>query len=425
MRSTDTMNLQPPESDGSSLGWSVPDGARTPYKVFTDQNVYEREQLRIFRGPTWSFLALTAELPNRGDYKSTFIGDTPVVVTLANDGSYCGWVNRCAHRGAKVCRHNRGNATEFVCIYHQWLYDQQGNLTGAPFSRGLKGLPGMPSDFDRNEHGLQKLRVESYGSMIFATFDSNAESLFDYIGPEMRPWIDRLFNRPVEYLGCLRQFANSNWKLYFENVKDPYHGSLLHMFLNTFNVARANMTGHTIVDARHGLHSILTAAPNLQSRSADIYKQNDVRSYKEGSRLNDTAVLDVRNEFEDRIVTHIQTIFPSLVIQQINNTLACRQILPKGSDSFELVFHLFGYADDDQDLRAMRLLQANLIGPAGFISMEDTEVTELIQQAISPDARHESVIYMGRGAGDINNANLITEELIRRFWIGYRGMMEG
>jgi anthranilate 1,2-dioxygenase large subunit len=415
-------------NDQTSIGaqrrdWSAADGARTPYEVFTDSGIYEQEQTRIFRGPVWSFLALEAELPKPGDYKSTYVGDVPVVVTRASDGELCAWVNRCAHRGAKVCRYNRGNATDFTCIYHQWGYDQKGNLLGVPFGRGLKGLPGMPADFDNKEHGLQKLRVESYRGLIFATFDFGAESLFDYIGAEMRPWLDRIFHKPVEYLGCLRQFADSNWKLYYENVKDPYHGSLLHMFHNTFNVARANMTGKTIVDARHGLHSVLTAAPNMQSSSGDIYKQNDVKSFKENVRLNDTAVLESRREFEDGIVTQIQTIFPSLVIQQINNSLACRQILPKAPDKFELIFHLFGYADDDEELRGKRLLQANLIGPAGFISMEDTEVTELIQRAVTPDTHHDSIMYMGRGAGDINKANLITEEMIRRFWVGYRGMM--
>jgi len=46
--------------------------------VFSSQEVYEREQERIFRGPVWSFLGLEAEIPNLGDFKSTFVGDTPV-----------------------------------------------------------------------------------------------------------------------------------------------------------------------------------------------------------------------------------------------------------------------------------------------------------------------------------------------------------
>ena len=31
-----------------------PDGSRVPYAVFSSQEVFEREQERIYRGPTWS-----------------------------------------------------------------------------------------------------------------------------------------------------------------------------------------------------------------------------------------------------------------------------------------------------------------------------------------------------------------------------------
>src|SRR5271156_5111831 len=37
------------------------------------------------------FVALEAELPNRSDFKSSFIGDTPVVITRNDDGSLSGW----------------------------------------------------------------------------------------------------------------------------------------------------------------------------------------------------------------------------------------------------------------------------------------------------------------------------------------------
>jgi len=42
------------------------DGSRVPLDVYRSQEIYDREQERIFRGPTWSFLALEAELPNPG-----------------------------------------------------------------------------------------------------------------------------------------------------------------------------------------------------------------------------------------------------------------------------------------------------------------------------------------------------------------------
>src|ERR1700722_5116276 len=107
------MNEQTPTGAQVRPNWSASDGARTPYEVFTDPGIYELEQTQIFRGPVWSFLALEAELPKQGDYKSTYVGDVPVVVTHASDGELCAWVNRCAHRGAKVCRYNRGNAADF------------------------------------------------------------------------------------------------------------------------------------------------------------------------------------------------------------------------------------------------------------------------------------------------------------------------
>ncbi len=84
--------------DTAELRFPREDGSRVPYKVFSSQAVYEREQERIFRGPTWNFVALEAELPKPGDFKSSFVGDTPVVVTRGEDGTLSAWVNRCAHR---------------------------------------------------------------------------------------------------------------------------------------------------------------------------------------------------------------------------------------------------------------------------------------------------------------------------------------
>ena len=69
-------------STDNLLHWPTQtNGARVPYGVFTDREWYVREQATVFRGETWSFVALEAEIPKPGDFKSTFVGDTPVVVT--------------------------------------------------------------------------------------------------------------------------------------------------------------------------------------------------------------------------------------------------------------------------------------------------------------------------------------------------------
>jgi anthranilate 1,2-dioxygenase large subunit len=279
----------------------------------------------------------------------------------------------------------------------------------------------MPKDFDPAKHNLPQLRVDSYNGLVFATFSETVESLPDYLGAEMRPYIDRIFCKPIVYLGCTRQYSDSNWKLYFENVKDPYHASLLHLFHTTFNIFRVGMGARSIVDSRHGLHSVIMAIKN-EEQTADDYKNQQIRSYDDSFKLEDESVLAMVKEYEVLATNHIQPIFPQLVIQQIHNTLVARQLLPKGPDHFELVFHFFGYEDDTPELRALRIKQANLVGPAGYISMEDTEATELVQHGIAGAGDAVSVLEMSRSAPD-QQATLITESMVRRFWVGYQKLM--
>lgn len=142
----------------------------------------------------------------------------------------------------------------------------------------------------------------------------------------------------------------------------------------------------------------------------------------DGFRLEDSELLGQIKEFDELTTNHIQPIFPQLVVQQIHNTLVARQLLPKGPTHFELVFHFFGYTDDTPEMRELRLLQANLVGPAGYISMEDTEATELVQRGTLRDGDALSVLDMGRDAPE-QQETLITENLIRRFWMGYQRLM--
>ena len=60
-------------------------------------------------------------------------------------------------------------------------------------------------------------------------------------------------------------------------------------------------------------------------------------------------------EFDVGITLVIRSIFPNVVVQQIANTLAVRQSNPGKTNGFELVWTHFGDADDDAQMRAIRL----------------------------------------------------------------------
>jgi anthranilate 1,2-dioxygenase large subunit len=404
--------------------WPTADYTRTPYRVFTDEPIYQREMARIFRGPTWSYLALEAEVPEPGSFKTVQVGNVPVVVSRNAEGVVTAFVNRCAHRGATVVRAEFGKADGHACIYHQWNYDSSGNLCGVPYRRGLNGCGGYPSDFKPAQHGLEKLKVALYKGIVFGSFSDDAPPLLDYLGEHVITHIDRIFVKPLKVLGYHRQRISANWKLYFENIKDPYHAGLLHTFMATFGVYRSTQQGRTLVSPGGG-HAVVYSVTNTDSTESvvEAYK-GTVNKYQTDFSLQQPGLLQWSPDFHDGIGNLIVSVFPNMVIHQILNTLATRQVRPLGPDAMELYWTYFGFEDDAAERTAARLQQLNLVGPAGYISMEDGEAIRLVQQSIKgerPDAA--SFIEMG-GRGPIVDAeHVVTEVCTRGLWQQYAHTM--
>ena len=237
--------------------WPAEGVTRVPFWAYSDPQVYEQEMSRIFCGESWAYVGLEVEIPQPGDFKQVTIGDRPVVLVRDEAGAVHVFVNRCAHRGVKFCRVPSGHVQRFTCPYHQWTYDLQGRLRGVPFHRGLKHQGGMPADFSREAYGLEALQVTVRHGAVFASFSAQVEPFADYLGPTMLTYFDRVFDgRALRLLGYMRQRIPSNWKLMFENIKDPYHASLMHVFLVTFGLFRADQPSAVYMDAT-GRHACL------------------------------------------------------------------------------------------------------------------------------------------------------------------------
>jgi anthranilate 1,2-dioxygenase large subunit len=402
--------------------WPRLDYSRVPYWLYHDQAIYDLEQERIFKGRTWSYVGLEAEVPNPGDFRTTYVGETPIILSRGLDGAIHAVVNRCGHKGALVRRELRGNASDHTCIYHRWCYGLDGQLLGLPFKRGVKGKGGVSADFKQEEHGLRRLRVESYSGVIFATFSPETEPLRDYLGPVFLHHLDRIFGKPIEILGYQRQRTFGNWKLYGENNRDTYHGSLLHEFQSTFGTSRVTQTGGVTMDARHR-HNLTWSKVGTDDNAefSKLYKENKI--HESGLTLLEPDLVEMRPEFGDGISLAICSIFPNTTIQQIANSLATRQVRTTGPGEFELYWTLFGYADDTPELRQHRLLQANMIGPAGLISMEDGEAIEIVHRAVVGDRDSCSVIEMGGGGPIGDQDHRINDVPVRGFWSYYAELM--
>jgi salicylate 5-hydroxylase large subunit len=400
--------------------WGSAPTSRAPGWIYTDPSVYQRELERFFYRGHWCYVGLECEVPEPGDFKRTVVGERSVILVRNTDGELYVVENRCAHRGVAFCRERQGRVKAFVCPYHQWNYNLKGDLIGLPFRRGVKQdgkvQGGMPADFEISEHGLTQLKVARRGGAVYASFDPDVEPLEDFLGPEVLPYHDRVFSgRPLKLLGISRQRIPANWKLMQENIKDPYHPGLLHTWFVTFGLWRADQKSQMVMD-RHHRHACMVSRRN--DGGAGNVTQG-VSSFKANLTLNDPRLLDVQPEpWWAGPTVVMMTVFPSLIIQQQVNSLSTRHIQPVAPGVFDFVWTHFGFADDDDAMTQRRLRQANLFGPAGFVSADDGEVIEFVQRAFEahPDARTVSELD-GRDVKPTDH--MVTETLIRgmhRYW---------
>jgi salicylate 5-hydroxylase large subunit len=411
--------------DRIDLDWERGNISRIPFRLYTDRAVYERELERFFYSGHWCYVGLEAEIPRAGDFKRSAVGGRSVVMVRDKHGAVNVVENRCAHRGVQFCQATNGNTKTLVCPYHQWSYDLSGKLIGLPFRNGVKQGDrvngGMPADFQLADHNLTQLKVETYNGVVFASFDRSIEPLREFIGPAIRPYYERVFSgRELTILGYSRQRIPGNWKLMQENIKDPYHPGLLHTWFVTFGLWRADQQSTMVVDER-GRHAAMVSAKNDGGKGAVTA---GVTSFKENMKLHDDRVLDVVVEpwWNGPTVTML-TLFPSLIVQQQVNSLSTRHIIPHGPEAFDFVWTHFGFADDTAEMTRRRLRQANLFGPAGYVSADDGEVIEFSQRGFHQDDSGATVCELDGRAGGGADHN-VTETLIRSMYAYYREAMD-
>src|SRR5258707_13728960 len=157
-----------------------------------------------------------------------------------------------------------------------------------------------------------------------------------------------------------------------KNIKAPYHAGLLTVFRVWLGFSRPDKKskgemeepgGNAVLVPRKGGKKNPGGAAEIANLKADYV-------------LHDPSLLDRRKEFPDENTVVMQTIFPGLIVQQQTNTLALRQLVPRGPDQFDLIWDFFGYGDDDEQMAGYGLKQANLMGPSGLVSIDDTEALE-------------------------------------------------
>ena len=400
-------------STTSRLFWPGNNFSLTPADAYIDQEIFDQEQARIFCGPTWQLLGAESEVPNPGDFNTSYIGTTPIVLHRAHDGSLNAYVNRCAHRGARVLRALRGNQKYPTCPYHNWRYDGTGKLLSVAMEKGLKGKGGYPDSFCKEDNGLKTLRVSEINGVIFGTLDHSAPELMEFLGPRISQRIKDICHKPLKILGYQRQTVQCNWKLFVENNRDSYHGPQLHSFVPQFGIAKpADKVAVEIDDA----HALLSSWLETDDDGQIV----DYPAQQGRYQLEDPSIAE-GFEAMGALQLSVISVFPASLFTCIRNAWSFRRMIPTSPGTTDIEYTWFGYEDDSEFELECRRKQSNLLGPAGYVAMEDAEVLEMVQNAISRG--YTSILqFGGDDSGDSDHFN--TEASIRAFWKGYCELMD-
>ena len=185
---------------------------------FVDQERFDLEKRRLFLERP-QLIALSADVPNPGDYYATDIAELPILIVRGKDGVARAFLNACRHRGVKLADEGCGHGKGFVCQYHGWTYDTLGDLISVPsrsaFEPGqLRGLVALPTH-------------EEIGVIVVHP-DPKAHLDFDeFLGP-MKGLLADIDLGGFSLLSEYRAPARINWKHAVDGGMESYHVQFLH-----------------------------------------------------------------------------------------------------------------------------------------------------------------------------------------------------
>ena len=198
-----------------------PDPVMIPVEAYTSEAYARAERDKLWR-KVWLQAGRLEDIAEVGSYITYDILDDSVLIVRTAPDTIRAYHNVCSHRGRRLVdtpaggRNAHGKRLKFVCGFHAWTFNLEGQCTYIMQKEDWKGA--LTDERTR----LTSVHVDTWGGWIWINLDPNCGALRDYLEPALsmlEPY--QLQNmRPRWRLWTI---FDCNWKVALEAFDETYH----------------------------------------------------------------------------------------------------------------------------------------------------------------------------------------------------------
>ena len=311
-----------------------------PLEAFLSREYLDAEK-RLLWPRIWQMVERETDLPEPGDWLTYNVGDESIIVLRKDDGTLKAFHNVCPHRGRQLVSvpdmmpgkvHSvRGSMRKnFICGFHGWTYDLDGNNTYILDSQDWKGA------LTPQNTCLSEVKVDTWQGYIYINMDADCAPLKEWMG------------RAGEILGHFeldkmrykwRQWAiyPCNWKTAIEAFLEPYHVAGTHTQLLAYG-------DYYALSRQYGLHSV-----SSYDTREDKFKMSESSGTTRAGVGDDPRVSTY-----ELIRENYQTVnFAASTETLVNAASRLQHELPEGTPPAEIIAHWMASAKRDDAARGV------------------------------------------------------------------------
>ncbi len=218
-----------------------------PVEAFLSREYAEAEKEKLWPR-VWQMVERVEDFKAVGDFVTYNICDDSIIVIKTGENSFNAFHNVCPHRGRQLINSpvdghsTRGNRRNFICGFHGWTYDTEGNNVFIL----------DPQDWDHQLTPemtcLSKVRVDNWGGWVWINMDAECEPLADFLGDAGRILSHFQLDR-MRYKWRKWTVYPCNWKTALEAFMEPYHVTGTHSQLLAYG-------DYYAYSAAYGMHGV-------------------------------------------------------------------------------------------------------------------------------------------------------------------------